>query len=74
MILRSSPVDTLSSGDPQFKQKRAPSGFLVAHLGQTITTPSLARAVSEVEGTVRLHGPSPTARRSSPSLTSLGSV
>ena len=42
MTLRSSPVDTLPSGDPQFKQKRAPCGFLVPHRGQTITAPSLA--------------------------------
>ena len=39
---RSSPVDTLASGDPQFRQKRAPSGFFVPHRGQTITAPSLS--------------------------------
>ena len=47
MTLRSSPVDTLASGDPQFRQKRAPSGFLVPHRGQTITTSSVATGWSD---------------------------
>jgi hypothetical protein len=44
-------METLVSGDPQFRQKRAPSGFFVPHRGQTITASSvstgwLARAVA----------------------------
>ena len=47
MTLRSSPMDTLASGDPQFRQKRAPSGFFVPHRGQTITASSVATGWSD---------------------------